>query len=52
LLRECRAVQQHAERAAYVAEDFENRIGDVLVLGGHCGFGRDRIDARHVGLLP
>src|SRR5204863_9879642 len=47
-LGERRAVQQHAERAADLAEDTNDIVDDIMVLRRDVGLARDRGNARHV----
>src|SRR5205814_899658 len=49
LLRQLGAVEQHAERAAHVAEDFLDSLDDGVVLGGDGRFAGDGRETRHWG---
>src|ERR1700724_4675093 len=51
-LGERRAVQQHAERPADLAEDANDIIDDVVVLRRDIGLAGNRGNARHVSLPP
>src|SRR5205823_12879091 len=49
-LGERRAVQQHAERAADLAEDADDIVDDFMILRRNIGLAGDRGNARHVFL--